>query len=201
VGRILVGLLLGIVAAAAILWARRIDPRDPCLSRCSAETRCTEGRCVPVVAQVAPAAPEHKRRHRKGGDAPSAEPEVTLKPGDERVVSDGDALGRPEHVDFAKDGDEGHELSQDDLDRGFHAIGGGITRCITEALGDAPLERGRVEVAFRVESSGVVSRVRLSGPQLLFRRGLTRCVRPQVTALQFPHSGGASVVTYPFQLQ
>jgi hypothetical protein len=189
-------------AMAATLWLRRIDPRDPCLSRCGAETHCSFGRCIPVVAQATPAAAEHKRRRRKNGDATfAAQPEVTLNPGDERTISDGDALGRPEHIDLAKEGDDGHELSQDDLDRVFHAIDGGITRCITDAVGDAPLERGKVEVSFRVEGSGSVSRVRLSGPQLLFRRGLTRCVRPQVTALHFPRSGGASVVTYPFQLQ
>jgi hypothetical protein len=33
------------------------------------------------------------------------------------------------------------------------------------------------------------------------RNGLTRCIRGAVTGLRFPNSGGASVVTYPFELK
>ena len=68
-------------------------------------------------------------------------------------------------------------------------------------MGDYPLESGRIEVAFRVERSGAVHKVRITAPQLLMRRGFTGCVRPIVTGLRFPSSGGANVVTYPFALQ
>jgi hypothetical protein len=144
-----------------------------------------------------------KRRHRtrRGDGAGPAIAEETLRPGDERMTQEGDALGRPERVDFGKEGDDGKELAQDDLDRVFHRAQGEVSRCITDTIGDAPLDSGHVEVAFRVERTGAVRRVRLSAPQLLLRKGLMRCVRPLVVALAFPSSGGASVVTYPFQIQ
>jgi len=36
---------------------------------------------------------------------------------------------------------------------------------------------------------------------LLQRNGLSKCVRGVVTGLHFPRSGGAMVVTYPFELK
>jgi hypothetical protein len=117
------------------------------------------------------------------------------------MVTEGDALGRPERIDLSRGGDDGKELSQDDLDRIFARSRGDISNCIGDAIGDAPLDTGKVEVAFRVERSGSVSRVRVSAPQLLMRKGLTRCVRPIVAGLAFPRTGGASVVTYPFHIQ
>ena len=109
--------------------------------------------------------------------------------------------GRPEHIDLTAQGDDGKELSQEDLDRVFRPSEPAITRCITAALGDAPLETGKVEVGFRVEKTGEVSRVRVEAPALLQRNGLTKCVRSSVTALRFPRSGGANVVTYPFEIK
>jgi hypothetical protein len=76
-----------------------------------------------------------------------------------------------------------------------------VSHCITDALGDYPLDSGKVELSFRVERTGTVNKVRVQAPQLLMRRGLYACVRPLVTGLRFPPSGGANVVTYPFALQ
>jgi hypothetical protein len=202
--RLFVGLLVGAALAAggAYFYARRsgTDLRDPCLGRCGAQTRCERARCVAEAAKPAPV-PTKRRRHARHDGVGPAQPEETLRPGDDRMATEGDALGRPERVDFSKESDDGHELSQDDLDRVFHRVQGEISRCIGDAVGDAPLDTGRVEVAFRVERAGSVGRVRISAPQLLLRKGLSRCVRPLVTGLTFPRSGGASVVTYPFQLQ
>ena len=93
------------------------------------------------------------------------------------------------------------ELQQEDLDAVFRPAQSAISRCITDAVGDYPLESGKIEVAFRVERTGAVRKVRITAPQLLMRRGFTACVRPIVTGLHFPASGGANVVTYPFSLQ
>jgi hypothetical protein len=117
------------------------------------------------------------------------------------MVTQGDALGRPERIDLSQTGDDARELQQEDLDRTFRPSEPAILRCITDALGDAPLESGKVEVGLRVERSGQVNRVRIEAPQLLQRNGLSRCIRGVVTALKFPASGGASVVTYPFELK
>ena len=52
-----------------------------------------------------------------------------------------------------------------------------------------------------LEKSGEVSRVRVEAPQLLQRNNFTRCARTVVTGLHFPSSGGANVVTYPFEIK
>jgi len=117
------------------------------------------------------------------------------------MVTQGDTLGRPQKIDFSKTGDDGRELSQDELDGVFKAAHPAITRCMTDAVADAPLETGKVEVGVRVEQSGQVAKVRVEGPALLMRRGLYKCVRGAVQSLHFPSSGGASVVTWPFELK
>jgi hypothetical protein len=104
-------------------------------------------------------------------------------------------------VDLTAAGEDSRELSQPDFDAVFRPAQATITRCISEAVGDYPLDKGTIEVALRVERSGIVKRMRISAPQLLVRRGLVPCARAAVLALKFPPSGGASVVTYPFQLQ
>jgi hypothetical protein len=194
--KILIGVLVGVVLAAggAWLWLRG----DACLGRCGAGTICQKERCVAQVAAAAPVAKEKVKRTRRSGDSPAA-PEIKLQPGDEKMVAQGDALGRPEHIDLSEP--DARELSQEDLDQGFRGANSSIERCITDSLGDAPLESGRVEVGFRVEKSGQVSRVRVEAPALLQRQGLTKCIRGAVASLRFPSSGGSSVVTYPFELK
>ncbi len=193
--RVLVGLLAGLALAAAGAWLwQRLEP---CLGRCGAGTQCREQACVASMTVPATPAPKEKRR-RARRDSPAA-PEVHLKPGDEKMLAEGDSLGRPEKIDLSEP--DARELSQEDLDGVFHGANPRIERCITDALGDAPLESGRVEVGFRVEKSGQVSRVRVEAPALLQHQGLTRCIRGAVASLNFPASGGASVVTYPFELK
>jgi len=197
--RVLVGVLLGaaLIVGGVLAYTRG----DGCLGRCAEGTRCADHRCVAAVEPSrapAPVTKEPRRRRRHDGNSPAA-PEVKLEPGDEKPVAQGDALGRPERIDLSQP--DGRELSQDDLDAVFHPAQPRIERCITDALGDAPLETGRVEVGLRVERSGDVKRVRVEAPQLLQRRGLTRCVRGVIASLRFPASGGASVVTYPFELK
>jgi hypothetical protein len=199
--RVLGGLLLGLVLASAggYVWLR---DSHSCLGRCGDGTRCSDGRCIVAGPAVAGAPPKDtRRRKRRGGGLGPAAPELKLSPGDDRLTASGDALGRPEHIDLTQAGDDGHELSQEDLDGIFNPAQAQISHCITDALGDYPLETGKVEVAFRVERSGAVKKIRVEAPQLLMRRGLYGCVRPIVSGLHFPTSGGASVVTYPFSLQ
>jgi hypothetical protein len=199
--RIVVGILIGIALAVGGAWLYLQKGKD-CLGRCGDGTRCWSGRCLvaaPAVT-VAPPTDKTKRRKRRIGGEP-LQPELKLSPGDDRMTSSGDALGRPEHIDLSQPGDDGKELAQEDLDAVFHAAQSGVTHCITDAVGDYPLETGKVTVRFRVERSGAVKRMRVEAPQLLMRRGLYACVRPLVTGLHFPSSGGANVVEYPFALQ
>lgn len=199
-------MLLGILAGAAltggagVVWLRS---GDGCLGRCGEGTRCVEGRCAPAEAPAEPAADRTARpkRRRAAASGAGAAPEAALRPGDERMTARGDALGRSERIDFGQPGEAGRDLDEVEIDRVFKPAQGAISRCITEALGDFPLETGRVEIGFRVEAAGHVERVRVEAPALLQRRGLHDCVRRVVRGLRFPRSGGASVVSYPFQLQ
>jgi hypothetical protein len=191
------GLLLGIAVSFTGAW---LYARRACLGRCGDNTRCVDRVCV-ATPSTAPAVnpptrePHHKRR---GGDSGAA-PVTQLHPGDEKMITQGDTLGRPEYIDLSSS--DSRELSQDDLDHVFKANDPAITRCITDALGDAPLESARVEVGLRVERDGSVHRVRVEAPALLQHHGLTRCIRGVVVALHFPASSGASTVTYPFEVK
>jgi hypothetical protein len=197
--RILLGVLIGVALAAGGGWLYLQKSKD-CVGRCGEGTRCFNGHCLvaapPVV--VAPPSDKTKKRKRRWD---GVRPELKLEPGDERIISAGDALGRAEHVDLTQSGPEGRELSQEDLDAVFRPAQSRISHCITDGVGDYPLESGKIEVAFRVERNGQVRKVRITAPQLLMRRGFVGCVRPIVTGLKFPASGGSNVVTYPFALQ
>jgi hypothetical protein len=203
--RLVFGIVLGLALAAGGGWLYLHKAKD-CLGRCGDGTRCFTGRCIaagPATAVATTPTAPHKKKRRAGlgGGSEGSQPELKLSPGDDRITSAGDSLGRPEHIDFSQGGDDAKELSQDDLDAVFHGAQSAITRCITDAVGDYPLESGKVSVRFRVERSGEVKRIRLEAPQLLMRRGLHACVRPVVARLHFPASGGANVVEYPFALQ
>ena len=196
--RFALGILVGGALVVGAGWLYMHKGKD-CLGRCGSGTRCFDGRCIaagPATTVATAPKPTHRRRHHGG-----AAPELKLAPGDERSTTAGDSLGRAEHVDLTQAGDDGRELEQEDLDAVFRPAQAAISRCITDAVGDYPLDSGKIEVAFRVERSGAVRKVRVTAPQLLMRRGFYGCVRPIVTGLHFPASGGANVVTYPFSLQ
>jgi hypothetical protein len=98
-------------------------------------------------------------------------------------------------------GGDDKELAQGDIDRIWASAEPGLSHCITEAVADWPLDSGKIEVSYRIEKDGSVKKVRLTAPQLLMRNGLYPCMRGKITALHFPRSGGATVVTFPFALQ
>ncbi|HEY1585129.1 MAG TPA: AgmX/PglI C-terminal domain-containing protein [Polyangia bacterium] len=199
----MLGILVGVVLCAGSGWLYLQKGKD-CLSRCGDGTHCFGGRCIanapPTTVATAPT-PKRRKRHGGGGGVGPAQPELKLEPGDDRSATSGESLGRAEHIDLSQGGDDGKELQQEDLDAVFRGAQSAISRCITDAVGDYPLESGKIEVAFRVERTGQVRKVRITAPQLLMRRGFSACVRPIVTGLHFPSSGGANVVTYPFALQ
>jgi hypothetical protein len=195
--RFLVGVLIGVGLAAGALYYWH-QAGDGCFGRCGDGTRCQAHQCRPVVVEAPKETPKPPPKRRRGTGATA---EKQLRPGDDKLTSAGDALGRPEYIDFNKTGDEGRELAQDELDAAFHKAQPAILRCISEAVGDWPLESGTVSVGLRIEADGGVSRVRVQAPALLMRNGVYGCIRPAVAALRFPRSGGASVVTYPFALQ
>jgi hypothetical protein len=202
--KILIGVFIGagLISAAAFLWLRG---QDACLGRCSTGTKCENRLCVaaaPPPATTGPTKVSSKKRRSGASGEPrvGAEP-PPLKPGDEKMTVEGDRLGATQRVDFTQGGDDGKELSEADIDAVFNRAQPALLKCITDALEDAPLEGGRVKVGVRIEANGSIERVRVEAPALLQRRGLTRCVRGEVTRLRFPASGGATVYTRDFELK
>lgn len=195
----LVGLLLaGAAAAGYYAWRTR---GDPCLARCGDGTRCESGLCraIPPAPPTPPAAPRRRRR----GAAHEGAPVPQLQPGDTKVSVEGDRLGAPgARLDLTRP-DDGlpSQLAEESLDRVFDPERGAISQCLVDAVGDYPLDKARVEVGFRVEPSGAVSKVRIEAPQLLLRNHLAGCIRPKVTGLRFDKAAGATVATYPFELK
>jgi len=115
-------------------------------------------------------------------------------------VSQGDALGRPEHIDLSKPDDpNAKELGEDELDQKLRNHGG-IRQCISDAIGDWPLETAKVVVGLRIEKDGRVSKVRVEAPALLQRNGLHRCIRSVLGSVRFSNSGGATVATYDYSI-
>jgi hypothetical protein len=199
--RVLLGMLGGVALLALVMYVwMRGD--DSCLGRCGSGTKCDNHRCV-AMAESKPAAPpakERRRRPHKAGELASAQPELHLQPGDEKMVSQGDALGRPEHIDLSKPDDpNAKELGEDELDQKLRNHGG-IRQCISDAIGDWPLETAKVVVGLRIEKDGKVSRVRVEAPALLQRNGLYRCIKNVLGTVRFSNSGGASVATYDYSV-
>lgn len=208
--RFLLGFVLALatVAGAAYLYLGKAAMNNACLDRCGDGTRCASAHCIPSFADKTVEPVDKKGGRRRGkrpllsaGGVTSAEPEKKLAPGDDRTTTTGDALGRPEHIDMTQGGADGKELSQGEIDRVWASAEPTLSRCITDALGDWPLDSGKLEVSYRIEKDGAVKKVRLAAPQLLVRQGLYPCMRTRITALKFPPSGGASVVTFPFAIQ
>jgi hypothetical protein len=199
--RVLLGMLGGAALLALVMYVwMRGD--DACLGRCGPGTKCDDHRCVAAAEAKPAAAPAKERRRRpyKGGELAGAQPELHLSPGDEKMVSQGDALGRPEHIDLSKPDDpNAKELGEDELDQKLRNHGG-IRQCISDAIGDWPLETAKVVVGLRIEKDGRVSKVRVEAPALLQRNGLHRCIRNVLATVRFSNSGGATVATYDYSI-
>jgi hypothetical protein len=200
--KVLIGIFVGagLLAAAAFVWLRG---QDACLGRCSTGTKCENRLCVaaaPAPTTTAPTKVSSKKKRSAGEPRVGAEP-PPLKPGDEKMTAEGDRLGATQKIDFNQGGDDGKELSEADIDAVFNRAQPALLKCITDALEDAPLEGGRVKVGVRIEANGTIDKVRVEAPALLQRRGLTKCVRSEVTRLRFPASGGATVYTRDFELK
>jgi hypothetical protein len=132
-----------------------------------------------------------------------AEPEpVKLRPGDLKMVWQGEDLSRAENMrlDFSKDA-VGHELSQDEIDARFHTKEDGILGCVARARPDEyTFVPGRVTVRFRILATGAVKGVQVEAPVILQRGGITGCIKGVMGGLRFPASNMPQVISYPFTL-
>src|SRR5262245_21014287 len=109
--RLLVGVALG--AALAIGGGTWWLARGGCFERCGDGTRCAAGICIsalPKPAEPTSTTRDPRRTLRRPG---GAAPEAKLAPGDEKMVAEGDALGRTEHIDLSDP--DARELTEKDL--------------------------------------------------------------------------------------
>lgn len=180
-----VGLVVGAAAMAIALWPRR--PGD----RASSESGTSKAGPAKTGAR---SAARRARPADTGGDAPPI-----LAPGDEAMAAEGDALRpRARAVDLGAGGDE-RNFGSSDIDEALRPRSDAILECISSARGAAVL-RGRVRFGLVVAPDGRVVQTRVEAPRYLLRRGLSACVRPELSALRFPAAGRDSVVTIPFDL-
>lgn len=139
-----------------------------------------------------------------GGGRPAiAEPPpIKLRPGDLKIVWQGEDLSRAEtqRLDFSNDA-AGHELTDAEIDARFRTKEEAVLGCIARARPseDADIP-GRVTVKFRILPAGSVKGVQVEAPVILHKGGLTGCIRNVMGSLRFPKSGTGQVVSFPFSL-
>jgi hypothetical protein len=161
----------------------------------------TEAAPDDVFGSSAPAAP---------GPAPSGgrrqpieeSPPIKLRPGDLKIVWQGEDLSRAgtTRLDFSNDSG-GHELTDAEIDTKFRTKEDAVLGCIARSRPseDADIP-GRVTVKFRIERTGYVKGVQVEAPVILHKGGLTGCIKNVMGSLRFPASSTGQVVSFPFSL-
>lgn len=129
-------------------------------------------------------------------------PPMKLRPGDLRIVWQGEDLSRAEtqHLDFSNDAG-GHELTDAEIDARFRTKEDAVLGCIARSRpnGDPDIP-GRVTVKFRILPTGAVKGLQVEAPVILHKGGLTGCLKSVMASLRFPKSGSGQVVSFPFSL-
>jgi hypothetical protein len=136
-----------------------------------------------------------------GGSRQPIEPEpIKLRAADLKIVWQGEDLSRPEvqRLDLSNDG---HELSESEIDARFRAKEDAVLGCIARARPDEyTYVPGRVTVRFRIHRTGAVKGVQVEAPVILHKGGLTGCIKVVMGGLRFPASNMSQVIAYPFSL-
>ncbi len=156
----------------------------------------------------APGKKKGKARRRKGGGgAVVADPEeqgaqpITLSEADKKMSWRGDAVERPPaNLDLTAGGAEARALDDHEINGAIDRDGGGLLRCIEQALGGAPFT-GTVTVKMLVDGAGKAGKARVHAPAFMHARGLASCVKGAARRMGYPSVGGSTVVTIPFPIE
>ncbi|HEY4395555.1 MAG TPA: hypothetical protein VGP64_15905 [Polyangia bacterium] len=128
-------------------------------------------------------------------------PPVKLRASDLKMVWQGEDLSRTETMHLDLSNDNGHELSEDEIDTRFRTKEDAVLGCVARARpDDYTFIPGRVTVKFRILRTGAVKGVQVEAPVILQRGGLTGCIRGVVSSLRFPASNMGQVISFPFSL-
>lgn len=208
--RFVAGLLVGLVVGVGGYLSFQLYGlhNDPCLEHCGTGTVCVEGVCLVEEPQAKVRRKGRRRRGRRRGQRRrraegGLEEPALKKPGaaDLKPVTKGQSLQGADYIDMSRGGAEGRELDESEVNARFRKLDGRIVACIDRAREGWDVSQGRVLVAFRIERSGQVKRIKVSAPALLMRGGLYDCVRPLVASLRFPASSRSLMMSYPFSLE
>jgi hypothetical protein len=205
--RLLLGIAVGLITGlgGALAYHCLETRRDPCLGRCGEGTRCERGACRAIPETPAPpsrARFRHARRPKRSAGSGDVAPTRRPSAAELAIVTSGPPLKTTDVLDLAQqERGPGRELSAEEVTPRFRRLDPGIVACIDRARGAWDIDRGKVEISFRIERSGRVDRVRVSAPAVMQRAGLTECVRPLVQGLRFPETARALVMSFPYALE
>ena len=145
------------------------------------------------IVEVPDPDPARRRRSRRRRPAPGRDVSGT--------GSSGDDLGSPDPhaLDLAGEGGEGlltHSQIEEAIDGAFSRI----RRCLVLAAGDDPVA-GTLTFGLRIEGSGRVSRVNVSGPRAVSTGEAGTCLQTTMRSIRFPSFDGPDMfVRYPITL-
>jgi hypothetical protein len=114
---------------------------------------------------------------------------------------EGDDRRQPETMRLDMSNDEGHQLTDSEIDARFRTKEDAILGCIARSRPSEDTDvPGRVTVKFRIQVNGTVKSVQVEAPVILHKGGLTGCIKSVMGALRFPASSSSQVVSFPFSL-
>jgi hypothetical protein len=152
-------------------------------------------RQAPAPEEDAPARRRHRRRRGAAradrGSTPMGNATTGGDLGDDeemRTIDMGGAAGE-------------QQLTGAQIEAGFDTAMGGIRRCLVLMAGESDV-RGRVTFGLRVEGSGRVSRVSLSGPRAATTGEAGECLQRTARQIRFDSFDGPEmVIRYPLTLE
>jgi hypothetical protein len=202
--RILLGVVFGMVIGAGgyHLYRHVLASRtNTCLDRCGEGTRCRDAHCVADVQPARPARPKARRGSRLPRSTDDGEAGRPPSAAELEVRSEGPTLQGVDYVNPSENDGAEHQLSAAEVETKVRALDTRVVGCIDRARGQIDFRTGQVIVAFRIERSGRVEKVRVTAPAALQRAGIYACLRLLVASLSFPASSRALVMRYPYSLR
>jgi hypothetical protein len=126
---------------------------------------------------------------------------IKLRAADLKMIWQGEDLSKTATMHLDLSNDNGHDLSEDEIDARFRTKEDAVLGCVARARpDDYTFIPGRVTVKFRILKTGAVKGVQVEAPVILQKGGLTGCIKGVVGSLRFPASNNGQVISFPFSL-
>lgn len=174
-------------------WGRRLTPSS-------------DGPPVVVVpADAGVPKPKPKRRNRSASAVQTSDPApeevapLPLTAADRALEWRGDDVALPPgKLDMAAGG-EARSLDDAETSATINSQGDGVTDCVVQGASNTDL-RATITIKLLVDGRGRVTRSRVQAPRYLHTHDLLGCVRRALSRMQFPATGGPTLVTFPVKL-